>query len=48
MEIKVVTREVVRLLEDIRLAIPVEDISYRLNIASHAIESLPLTFSRRK
>jgi cytochrome P450 len=48
MEIKVITREIVRRLDDIRLAIPVEEISYRLNIASHAIESLPLIFRRRK
>jgi cytochrome P450 len=48
MEVKVVTRETVRLLKDIKLAVPAEDLPYRLNIANHALESLPLTFSRRR
>ena len=47
MEAKVVTREVVRRLKDISLAVPLEEIPYRLDIASHSIQSLPLTFVRR-
>jgi cytochrome P450 len=47
MEVKVVTREIVRRLKDIRLAVAPAEIPYRLNVASHAMESLPLTFTRR-
>jgi len=47
MEVKVVTRETVRLLKDIRLACRPEEIPMRLNLANHAMERLPLTFTRR-
>jgi cytochrome P450 len=48
MEVKVVTREVVRQLKDIRLAVPEDELPWRLNVANHALESLPLTFRRRE
>ena len=48
MEIKVAARELLRRVEDIRLAIPVEDLSYLPTVATHSIESLPLTFARRR
>jgi cytochrome P450 len=47
MEIKVVSREVVRRLENIRLTVPPADIRYIPTIISHAIASLPVTFKRR-
>ena len=48
MEIKVAAREIVRRLGDIRLAVPVEAITYLPTVATHSIASLPLTFSRRR
>ncbi|HEX4376811.1 MAG TPA: cytochrome P450 [Steroidobacteraceae bacterium] len=48
MEIKVVSREVVRRLEDIRLTVPPDDVRYIPTIISHAIASLPVTFKRRQ
>jgi cytochrome P450 len=47
MEVKVVAREVVRRLKDIEVAVPLEDLPWRLNVANHALESLPLRFGRR-
>lgn len=47
MEVKVVTREIVRRLKHIKLAVRPEDIQRRLDVASHSIEYLPLTFERR-
>ncbi len=47
MEVKVVAREVVRRLKDIKVAVPLDELPYRLNIANHALESLPLSFVRR-
>jgi len=47
MEIKVAAREIARRLDNIRLAIPVEQISYLPTVATHSIERLPLTFTRR-
>ncbi|HEY6131776.1 MAG TPA: cytochrome P450 [Halioglobus sp.] len=48
MELKVAAREVVKRLDNIRLAIPVEEIAYLPTIATHSIERLPLTFTRRR
>lgn len=47
MEIKVAAREIVRRLDNIKLAIPVEEIAYLPTVATHSIASLPLTFTRR-
>lgn len=48
MEIKVMAREIVRRMADIRLAIPVEDVRYVPTVATRTIESLPITFTRVK
>jgi cytochrome P450 len=48
MEVKVMAREIVRHLDNIRLAIPVEDIRYVPTVATRTIESLPITFTRRQ
>jgi len=48
MELKVAAREIVRRLDNIKLGIPLEEIRYLPTIATHSIESLPLTFTRRK
>lgn len=47
MEVKVMAREIVRRLDDIKLAIPVEDVRYVPTVATRTIESLPITFKRR-
>ncbi|PLK26144.1 cytochrome P450 [Novosphingobium sp. TH158] len=47
MEVKVMAREIVRRMDNIRLAIPVEDIRYVPTVATRTIESLPITFTRR-
>jgi len=47
MEIKVAAQEIIRRLDHIQLAIPQEEISYLPTLATHTIEELPLTFSRR-
>jgi cytochrome P450 len=47
MEIKVAAREIIKRLDHIKLAVPLEEISYLPTIATHSIRSLPLTFSRR-
>ncbi len=48
MEVKVMAREIVRHLDNINLAIPVEDIRYVPTVATRTIESLPITFTRRQ
>lgn len=48
MEIKVAARELAKRVENIRLAIPAEEITYLPTVATHSIERLPLTFARRK
>ena len=48
METKVAAREIARLMKDIKLAIPEEDIRYTKTVATRTIESLPITFSRRE
>lgn len=47
MEIKVVAREVVRRLGDIKLTIPVSEITYAPTVAVRTIERLPITFTKR-
>ena len=47
MEIKVTSREVVRRLDDIRLAIPADQIRYMATVATHSMQSLPLTLKRK-
>lgn len=47
MEIKVAAQEVIRRLKDIKLAMPVEELTYQPTLASQTVEKLPLTFKRR-
>jgi cytochrome P450 len=47
MEVKVAAREIVKQLKDIRLAIPEGEITYTPTVATHTIESLPITYSKR-
>jgi cytochrome P450 len=47
MEIKVAAQEIIRRLKDVRLAIDPQDITYLPTLATHTIERLPLTFTRR-
>ena len=48
MEIKIAAREIIKRLDNIQLAIPIEDLSYMPNVAMQTIERLPLTFTRRE
>ncbi|MFA7585731.1 MAG: cytochrome P450 [Novosphingobium sp.] len=48
MEVKVMAQEVARRMADIRLAIPAADVRYMPTVATHTIESLPITFTRRE
>jgi len=48
MEIKVAAQEIIRRLDNIRLAMPVEELAYLPTLATQTIERLPLTFTRRK
>ena len=48
MEIKVAAREIVKRLDNIRLAVAAEDIPYLPTVATHSIAHLPLTFTRRR
>ncbi|MBP6683025.1 MAG: cytochrome P450 [Halioglobus sp.] len=48
MELKVAAREIVKRLDNIELAIPAQEIRYLPTIATHSIERLPLTFTRRQ
>lgn len=47
MEIRVAARETIRKLDDIRLAVPVESLTYLPTLATHTLETLPLLFKRR-
>lgn len=47
MEIKVMAREIARRFDNIKLQIPVEQITYAPTIATRTMESLPITFTRR-
>lgn len=46
-EIKIATREIVRRLEQIKLAIPADQLSYLPTVATRTIAKLPLTFRSR-
>jgi len=48
MEIKVAAKELIKRIDNIKLAIPVEQVAYQKTVATRSIESLPLTFTRRK
>lgn len=48
MEIKIATQEIIRRLENIQLAMPLEEITYLPTLATHTIEKLPLTFQQRR
>jgi cytochrome P450 len=47
MEIKVAAREVIRRLDNIKLAVPAEELRYLPTVATHTIKELPLTLTRR-
>ena len=47
MEIKVAAREIIKRLDNIRLAIPAAELTYLPTLATQTLERLPLTFSRR-
>ena len=47
MELKVAAREIIRRMDNIKLAIPEKDIKYLPTIATHTISNLQLTFTRR-
>lgn len=47
MEIKVAAQEIIKRLDDIKLAVPVEELSYLPTVATQTLVRLPLTFSRR-
>lgn len=48
MELRVAAREIIRRMDNIRLAIPLENITYLPTVATHTISNLQLTFDRRK
>jgi len=48
MEIKVAAQEIIRRLDNIELAVPVEELTYLPTLASQSLERLPLTFTRRQ
>ncbi len=47
MEIRIAAREVAKRLENIRLKIPLADIPYLKSVATHTIEHLPISFTKR-
>jgi hypothetical protein len=47
MELRIAGMQIAKRLEDIRLAIPVEEIRYVPTVATLTMERLPLKFSRR-
>lgn len=47
MELKVAAREIIRRMDSIKLAVPLEEIAYVPTVATHSIASLPMTFTRR-
>ena len=47
MEIKVAAREIVGQLKNLKLAIPESEITYVPTVATHTIESLPITYEKR-
>lgn len=47
MEVKLAAQEVARQMKDIKLAIPESEIRYLPTVATHTIESLPITYGKR-
>jgi cytochrome P450 len=47
MEVKVAAREVIKRLDNMKLAVPVEKIEFLATVATHTIKELPLTLTRR-
>ncbi len=47
MEIRIAAREVAKRLENIKLEIPVAEIPYLKSVATHTIERLPISFTKR-
>jgi cytochrome P450 len=47
MEIKLAAQEVARQMKNIKLAIPESEITYLKTVATHTIESLPITYEKR-
>lgn len=47
MEIKIAAQEFIRRMDNIRLTVPLEELTYLPTLASHTLERLPLTFTRR-
>lgn len=47
MEVKVAAKEIARQMKNMKLAIPKEEIRYLPTVATHTIESLPITFEPR-
>jgi cytochrome P450 len=47
MEIRIAAQEIIKRLDNIKLAVPIDQITYLPTLATHTIERLPLTFSRR-
>lgn len=48
MEIRIAAQEIIRRLDDIRLAVPVEELTYVDTLVTRTLERLPLTFRRRE
>lgn len=47
MELRVAAQEIVKALQHIKLAVPLEALEFLPTLATHTLESLPLTFSHR-
>ena len=47
MELKIAAQEIIKRLDNIKLAIPLEQITYLPTLATHTVVHVPLTFSRR-
>ena len=47
MEIKVAAQEIIRRLDNLKLAVPLKQLNYQETLASQSLASLPLTFTRR-
>jgi cytochrome P450 len=48
MEVKVAAREIAKRLDNIKLAMPVEDVDYVPTVATRMIKTLPITYTRRQ
>ena len=47
MEVKLAAQEIARQMKDLKLAIPESEIKYLPTVATHTIESLPITYGKR-